>query len=432
MKNKIIKIALVLSAFMLTIACNEDDADGDSVSNPSSPSLTVTLDFANSQTLIEQEVEYGFTVSLSTPQLVDVVVYLSQTGGTATEGDDFTFPHSLRIPAGSTSLSSVIAIHADELIEDTETATIQITSGAEANVSSINGQTVSFSIQNLVEGDLAIGMDWAATGFQFPDGSAFSPYELADLRLLLSLGPNNTDVIGGSDGGSAELYTLDGTFPDGEYYIVADFYAAYDEVFDIDVTLTFDQVGTINGQTHSFDAALNSANTCAASFFILAKVTKTGESYAIEEIGEWSGDSPRSDLADYVGTWSGPGSWSEIFGYTTEIVTTLDANGDLWMTGIGKQWFEGWWGEVIITEEPLLVSVDLCSDNFVIEDQDYVTSEWNGSPQPPYAMSATGTISMVGGVPTIVINPIWDQSGSIYDGTNFGGPLFLETITLAP
>ena len=45
MKNKFLKIALVMSAIILTTACTEDDATGDATNAPSSPSLSSGIRF---------------------------------------------------------------------------------------------------------------------------------------------------------------------------------------------------------------------------------------------------------------------------------------------------------------------------------------------------------------------------------------------------
>jgi hypothetical protein len=134
-------------------------------------------------------------------------------------------------------------------------------------------------------------------------------------------------------------------------------------------------------------------------------------------------------LADFVGTWSGTGSWSEIFGYTSEIVTTLDSDGNLLMNGIAFQWFQGWWGEVIITNEPVKVDVNLETGEFVIEDQFYITSTYNGAPQPTYNLSATGTF-LNPCEKTMEIFPTFNQEGFVFSGPEFGGPPFLETVAL--
>jgi len=382
MKNRILKLGLMLSAFALFIACNNDDAQGDSTWDIPSPSLNVSLDFANSQTLVEAETTYGFTVSLSEAQLVDVVVNLTQTGGDATDGVDFSFPHSLRIPAGLTSVSDVIAIHADELVEDTETATIRITNGTESNVSIINEQVVSFSIMNLTGGDLAIGLDWAATGFQFPDGSAFSPYDLADLRLLVSTGPNNTDLIGGADGSSAESWTMSSTTPDGEYYVVADFFDAMDETFDIDLTLTFDQVGVINHQTHTFGGALNGNSSCGSVFFVLAKITKTGDSYAFEELGS---NSPVTS-APFIGTATVTADdWADYsIGDTVEIEAGTDAQ-EFWIRSYTNPFITNTaTAYMVVTIDPLTANVTVQSN----EDFDYGV---------PIDITGTGSVNACAG-----------------------------------
>jgi len=426
MKNIFIKITLVLSAFTLMLACSpEDDNTDDSTQSASSPNISVTYSFADTQTLVETDSEYPFTVTLSQPQIVDVLVYLS-TSGTATNGADYDVPASVRIPSGSTSASGVIAIHADDLVEDMETAVITIGTGNEANAT-VSNKTVTFNIQNLTTGDLAIGLDWeTATKITDNYGNEIGAYDAADLRLLITDVPYTT-ILDGADGAVAELYHLSGAAPDGEYYVVADFYAATEIPVDLNLTLTFDQVGVINGQTHTFPAALNTTDACADLYSILAKVTKTGGTYTFEEVGEKSS----VDFSPYVGTWSGEATWYAYFGYTSEVVTTLDANGDLWINGIAFQWFQGWWGEVIVTNSPVkITSFDPCSGNFEIAEQFYITSTYNGAPQPEYGLSAEGYITEDNGVVSMVIYPTFHQGGGTFNGPEFGGIPFVETLTL--
>ncbi len=427
MKNTYLKITLVLTTFILAISCSEDDLTGASTLTATAPSLSVALDFANNQSLVEMDASYNFTVTLSEPQIVDTRVYLSQTGGNATSGEDFAFPSSVTIPKGATSATDVIEIFADDLVEDTETVTILIGTGVEANVSSIGSQTVSFTISNLEEADLAVGLSWSTASIITDNfGNEIDAYDAADLRLLLTDVPY-TNIIDSADGASAETVILDGSQPDGEYYIVADFFAASEIPVDLDLTLTFNQTGVINDQTHNFSAALNTTDACADLHVILAKITKTGSSYAFEEIGQKSS----VDFSDFVGTWSGPASWSEIFGYTSEVVTTLDANGDLLINGLAFQWFQDWWSEVIVTNSPVrITSYDPCSGDFEIEEQFYITSTYLGDPQPEYSLSATGNISVSGGVVTMTVNPVFHQDGGTFNGPEFGGPAFLETLTL--
>lgn len=284
MKNKFL---LTISVLFFSLICftgcdNTDEFTGDSNLEVNIPAVTLNYTHGSVTTLIETDAEYAFTASIAAPIDHDVVLKVDVLNATATQGVDFDVPNEISIRAGSTSASASIEIFADDIIEDEESFTLSIGSRT------INGTSTpvqaTFNIQNLTTGDLAIGLDWAATGFDF-DGSEISPYTLADLRLLVSSGPNNTDIIGGADGGVAESWVLSSATPDGDYYVVADFYAAEDATFDIDLTLTFDQVGVINGQTHTFPGALNGNNQCSSVYYVLAKITKSGDSYSFEEIG---------------------------------------------------------------------------------------------------------------------------------------------------
>jgi len=401
MKIKIYKIALVLSAFVLAFACEDsEDFTGVSTLNPSSPALSVSLDFASSESLVETEADYAFTVSLSQPQITSVVVYLELLpSSTATEGDDFSFPHSVTIPAGATSASDVITIHSDDLIEETESASIKIGTGFESNVSGTNSETVTFNILNYTDGDLAVGLDWAlAETITDNFGNEIEVYDAGDLRLLLTDG---TNILDGADGGSAESYVLDGAAPDGEYYIVSDFYAAYDFPVDFDLTLTFDQSGVINGQTHFFPAALNSASVCAANYVTLAKITKTGTSYAFEEVGErnfvtnsWGG----IDTYDFYA----PDGWD------SKIVSSVDCDGTF-LLGLNAEWMLQVWGEVIEEEGNVYYTID-SSGVITIPSQYIFTTSYNGALYP-YDVSGTGTYDDSGDTPVIHLEYVLDQEG---------------------
>lgn len=393
MKNRFIKLALVLSALTLTIACSEDDYTGASTQEATNPSLGVTLEFANTQTLVEAEVEFGFTVTISEPQIVDVRVYLTQIGGDATNGEDFSIPGSVTIPAGSTSASDVIAIHEDDLVEDTETAVIKIATGFESNVTAINSQTVTFNIQNLEEGDLMVGLLWDTGDLIGTDGSALDPTALADLRLLITDVPYTT-ILGGADGGSFESYTIDASSPDGEYYLVADFYSVADlgdqGDFDISLTGTFDQVGVINGLSFSFPAALNSGNSCESVHYILAKITKTGDNYAIEEVGANS----EVTAAPFVGTatiiaddWAdyAPGDSIEVEAGATPY--------EFWIRAYDNPYISnGATAYMVVTIDPATGNATVLSN----EDFDYGCSEG--------VVSGSGTVNACAGLIDLSIN----------------------------
>ncbi len=272
----------------IIISCDPDEQTGFSVTTPSSPSVSIELDFSN-PTLIEDDSEFTYTVSISEAQVVDVKLHVSQIGGTA-DSHDYEMTNLISIPAGYTSASGSITILSDELIEDTETLQIQIGSETTANAA-LAPATTEFTILNYTEGDLVIDMSWAipftSESNNDNEGDEISATAFADLRLLISTTPDNAGVIGGADGGSFETAVLEGSTPDGTYYIVADFYAANEEIFrDIDLSMELNQAGVINGDSYSYPAALNNAVQCSDAYFVLAEVVKTGDSYAITSIGE--------------------------------------------------------------------------------------------------------------------------------------------------
>jgi hypothetical protein len=348
MKNKFIKTSFLFITLLLMFSCAEnDDYTGDSVLSVSSPSLEVSLGFSESETLVEAEESYDFTVSISETQAVDVIVYLEQTEGTATAGEDFSMPSSVTIKKGSLSASDVITIHEDEIIEDTETATIKIGVGNEANVSGVSSKTVNFNIANLTEGDLVVGMSWEiATPTTDDTGAAIDAYDFADLRLSLTNVPY-TQILQTADGAADETYTLGGGAPDGEYYLVADIFDAMEDVIrDLNITLTFNQVGIINNQTHTFSNGLSTEYTCANNYLIMAKVTKSGENYTLEEIAENSAAPSIAGIYDVVsnGTSTDPGPTNNPlvdFPSTVEVTDNGDGTytfSDGW-AGVYVEWY---------------------------------------------------------------------------------------------
>lgn len=389
MKNKFLKISFSFLAFLLMFSCSEnDDYTNDSVVNATSPNLAVSLGFTNATTLIEQEASYPFSVSITEAQIVDVVVKLKQTDGTATAGEDFSMPNSVTIKKGSLSASGEITIHADELPEDEETVTIQIGLGNESNVSEVTGETVTFNIANLTDGDLVVGMSWAASGTVTNNsGEEIDPYALADLRLLLTDSPY-TQVFASADGATAETYVLAGAAPDDTYSFVADFYAAMYEIpADIDITLTFDQVGKINGQTHSFSNALNTTDSCPGLNYVMVSVTKSGNSYSFEEVGEKSS----LDLENYAGNWSVKTPYHNGLqnDFTAEVTDDT-----LFIDGIGQAFILNFWGETPTTSAP--VEITLNSDGTVSIARQYVyTADYNGGLYD-YEIEGSGTWNACG------------------------------------
>ena len=402
MKNKFIKISFSFLALLLMFSCeSNDDYTGDSVVNATNPSLTVSLGFSNTETLIEQEVSYAFTVSISEAQIADVIVNLVQTAGTATAGSDFSMPSSVTILKGTMSTTSEITIHSDELVEETETVTIQIGLGNESNVNSVASETVTFNIANLTDGDLVVGMDWNASSTVTDNyGKEIGAYDLGDLRLLLTDG---TNILDGADGAVAETYTLVANAPDGVYYIVADFYDAMDIPADLDITLTFDQVGTMNNVTSTFPSAINTNFNCANNFVTLTKITKVGTNYTLSDVGV-------NNIDSQAVSWGGIDTYDYYApdGWDSKITTGVDCGGKL-IKGLNAEWMVNVWGESIESEALVYYTVD-ASGTITIPLQELFTTSWNGAPYD-YQVSGTGTYDDSGDVPVIHLEYILQQDG---------------------
>jgi len=90
------------------------------------------------------------------------------------------------------------------------------------------------------------------------------------------------------------------------------------------------------------------------------------------------------DLNDLVGSWKG----TDTEGNPSQVVTTVDGE-TFFIDGLNVGWMTGYWGEVVVTQTPL-VTIMNPNGTLEIELQDYMTTTWNGDPQPGYSVSATG------------------------------------------
>ena len=130
MKN-IKYLALLLFSITLLVSCGQDDAD--SVTNPGTlnPTSEINLGFTDDndgQLVLESSDDNAttFTISLSTNALpVATVITLgaSSSDGT-TEGT--SFPETVTIPAGETSVDVVVSFTDDGVAEGTDVETVSI------------------------------------------------------------------------------------------------------------------------------------------------------------------------------------------------------------------------------------------------------------------------------------------------------------------
>jgi hypothetical protein len=302
--NKILKkyTALLALPLLLAVACEDDDNTGHSNLTPSNPTVTVAI--PNPQiTLAEKDSTFEFTITLSEPQIVDVMVYINVTGGTATLGEDFTIDNTssrVLIPAYRTSGKASITVKGDNAPEEAETFKITFGDGRTANAS-ITPVSVEFTIQNVSANDLPLALSWGAEYFDAAGEPVAGP-DLADLVFTIHK-PNGTATV--VDGAAFESFVLTGNMADGEYILDARYFAVIDPgqlgaypVLDLD--LEFSQVGKIAETTLSFPAVLDgAAASCDWNVFKLAKITKSGTNYTVEPIGAFD-----FNLAAFTGAYN--------------------------------------------------------------------------------------------------------------------------------
>jgi len=429
--KSILSYLAALTIGLFIVSCDQEDNTGLSTFTPPSPSLSVATSISN-LSLVEDNSVYTFTATLSEAQLVDVKLFVNQIGGDATPGVDYTVDGSLVIPAGSLSATGKVKILSDDLIEATETVKLQIGDNRTANAQ-LTPATMDFTILNYTEGDLAMDLSWAlASATTDNSGITISPTDFADLRLLVTTAPNNTAIFDGADGGSFETFVLDGSSPDGDYWVVADFYAANpDIVRDLDLDLTFNQAGIINGDSYSYPAAISNLGTCALNFYVLVKITKTGTSYTFEDVRTQS-----YELSSYT-PWDFGTDVVDAFtpaGYPSHIITKEICDG-FFIKGLNAEWMLNIWGEEIQPASEAEVFAVLAPDGtFTIASQPIFTTLFDGAFYD-YTVSGNGTFDS--GTGQLHVEYYLDQEGFspnqwMFDNGYMSTNYFEANVTLAP
>jgi len=132
------------------------------------------------------------------------------------------------------------------------------------------------------------------------------------------------------------------------------------------------------------------------------------------------------NINDFVGTYSGDTPEDG----PTQVVTSLDANGKLQITGIAVGWMTGYWGEVITSMATLPMVVDPATGNFTIALAPYMTTTYNGDVQAGYSLSATGTLNACEGKMYLYFNLV--QAGVSFVPSTATQATFTEIITPSP
>ncbi len=436
--KKIIKYNLIalLAMVFFVYSCDDDDYTGYSDLTATSPTITVSGIAGGGYTLNESaETIYSFDVTLSEAQISDIALYVTQIDGNASAGTDYSIVNSnsrVYIPANTTTGQLQIQVLTDELIEGTETLTLQIGDERTTNAS-ITPVTVDFTIENFTNADFSIEMAWS-TDVADAIGLDLDADEVIDLRMLI-LNAADSSIWQVFDGSSFESFHAltdtadDGSYlPDGDYLIAVDVYSTidagdYQDIVTVDATLDFYQPGVINNDILEFEAITTNETPCSSYRTYLANLTKSGTTYTFDDDAfgyAWS-----ADPATLEGTWYGEDNYE----YATQAVTSLSGS-TLQIYGLGFGWMEDYWGETITTGNP--VDIEFVWDEtgkIVIPDQYYITTDWEGEPYD-YNIVGTGVVNTCGDYAEMVITFDFVQDGWSVGG--YMGEPWVETITLDP
>ncbi|WP_162919959.1 hypothetical protein [Hanstruepera ponticola] len=150
-----------LSALLIGLsACENDDVE-DVVIDGNQPTLTVTSSTGSFNfNEVENDQVITLTATLDKPTNKQVRVYIFQESGTA-DGNDISLPATgyINIPAYQTSATGTITIHKDIVIEDTETAVINI-GDSRTTAAFYQPFQMNITIQNFSNENATMLLEW--------------------------------------------------------------------------------------------------------------------------------------------------------------------------------------------------------------------------------------------------------------------------------
>lgn len=293
-----------------------------------------------------------------------------------------------------------------------------------------SSETFSFIPVNGLNPKLSADMSWT-TNVKTAVGLDLKPEAAVDLRLLIVNKSDNSiyKVVNGKT--ATESYTGFDTIPDGEYLVAVDVNKTIDagqftKTITIDLNLAFNQLGIIN-ENFEYPQGLTNANVCSIYRTILATVVKAGPEYTITRTpSDWS-DPAVTDPALLEGTWQG---YDADPSYPSQVVSAI-TGGQLLFDGIGVQWMENDWGEVIVTHPAIKMNFNYCANKITIPLQKIMTTTWKGDPQPAYSIQGSGTFDLSGAYPVLHIQYDFVQGGTTI-AKYLGLPYFELELTLDP
>lgn len=136
-------------------------------------------------------------------------------------------------------------------------------------------------------------------------------------------------------------------------------------------------------------------------------------------------------LGIYAGNWLGTDSCGDYTAVPVELA--LPCGTGITIKGLGHPWLEdsSYWGETVIFEYDVKITIDAATGTVDIPEQTYVTTDYNGDISD-YTIVGSGTIDSSGTVMTIsydMNHPSYGSMANDYAGSSCTG-LFEAVITL--
>lgn len=283
--NKIIKkITLLSFALILFQACEDDETSNINIVPLDPINIAVTVN-ENDVIIKESEIgysqDYTITATIEKAQEVDLALILTQTAGSATYGDDFSFDEeAIIISAGETTASAVVHIYKTGDIETTdETLSVGLkTADKNAKIGDFNfNATITDDYINDV---LELSTTWSGeTTMNMTSGTTLDFCDI-DIDVLLYTDTGFFVQYLGATGACTETGSISG-LADGDYYIVLHVYenplADFGLTDALPVTITYNQEHFISGSFVN-----NSLNLSSTSILTAAAILKvSGYNYTV-------------------------------------------------------------------------------------------------------------------------------------------------------
>lgn len=239
---------LIIFTSLFIVSCEVEDTTGDSSLNYTATSITISAsenDFTVSESSMTDSQSYTITASIPEPVAVDLVIDLSNTSGTATNGSDFEFDKEIIIYSGQTSATGNVTIHKTADVEGDEDFSIDFSCKANA---SINDLTFNATITDDFINDLiGFTFDWSGSYTYSPFGGAEVTIDYCEIDMDFLLFDSDFNMLAIFDAATSscpEHFDLSG-LADGTYYLVADMWAnplaGLNTNQDLPITISYDQ-----------------------------------------------------------------------------------------------------------------------------------------------------------------------------------------------